>query len=117
MNHDDDRRAQGPDGPGGVAEAMNRVLAAERAALAEVDACRAESEKSLETARHEASAVLQRAERVAREIHARTERLATVRARRMVEAAHDAQASPDWEKLLADAVGRLAARMTGGPDA
>lgn len=117
MNHDDDRRAQGPDGPGGVAEAMNRVLAAERAALAEVDACRAESEKSLETARHEARAVLQRAERVAREIHARTERLATVRARRMVEAAHDAAASPDWEKLLADAVGRLAARMTGGSDA
>ena len=117
MNHDDDRRAKGPDGPGGVAEAMNRVLAAERTALAEVDACRAESEKSLETARHEARAVLQRAERVAREIHARTERLATIRARRMVEAAHDAAASPDWERLLAEAVGRLATRMTGGSDA
>jgi len=54
---------------------------------------------------------------VAREIHARTERLATVRARRMVEAAHDAEASPDRETLLADAVGRLASRMTGGSDA
>ena len=117
MNHDDDRRAKGPDGPGGVAEAMNRVLAAERAALVEVSACRSESEKSLEAARREARAVLERAERVAREIHARTERLATVRARRMVEAAHDAEPSADWEKLLAAAVGRLAARMTGESDA
>jgi regulator of protease activity HflC (stomatin/prohibitin superfamily) len=115
--HADDRRAKGPDGPGGVAEAMNRVLAAERAALAEVDACRADAGKALEAARHEARAILERAERVAREIHARTERLAATRARQMAESAQDKRGDREPGELLEAAVERLAARMTGGSDA
>lgn len=117
MIHHDDRRASGPDGPGEVAEAMNRVLDAEREALAEVEACRVESDKSLEAARHEARSILERAERVAREIHARTERLATARARRIAEAARDDEDDRSRQNLLESAVSRLAARMTGGPDA
>ena len=117
MIHADDRRAKGPDGPGGVAEAMNRVLTAERAALAEVDACRAEAGKALEAARHEARAILERAEHVAREIHARTERLAATRARQMAESAQDRADGRESEELLQAAVKRLASRMTGGSDA
>lgn len=117
MIRNDDKRASGPDGPGGVAEAMNRVLDAEREALAEVEACRVEAEKSLEAARHEARTILERAERIARDIHARTERLATTRARRMVEAAREEDNRGSRETLLESAVGRLAARMTGGSDA
>jgi regulator of protease activity HflC (stomatin/prohibitin superfamily) len=112
-----DSRASGPDGPGGVAEAMNRVLDAERTALAEVEACRVEAEKSLEAARHEARTILERAERLAREIHARTEKLATARARRMVEAARGEEDPASRGSRLESAVTRLAARMTGGPDA
>jgi F0F1-type ATP synthase membrane subunit b/b' len=96
---------------------MNRVLDAERASLAEVEACRIEADKSLEAARHEARVILERAERVAREIHARTEKLATARARRMVEAAREDEDPASRGNLLESAVSRLAARMTGGPDA
>jgi vacuolar-type H+-ATPase subunit H len=115
--HADDRRAKGPDGPGGVAEAMNRVLAAERAALAEIAACRAEASRSLAAARHEARVILERAERVAREIHARTERLAATRARQMAESARGEEGGRNPEQRLEAAVQRLAARMTGGSDA
>lgn len=117
MIQNDDRRASGPDGPGGVAEAMNRVLDAERVALAEVEACRVEADKSLEAARHEARTILERAERVAREIHARTEKLATKRARRMVEAAREQEDPAGHGARLESAVARLAARMTGARDA
>jgi regulator of protease activity HflC (stomatin/prohibitin superfamily) len=113
----DDRRASGPDGPDGVAEAMNRVLDAERAALAEIEACRVEADKSLEAARHEARTILERAERIARNIHARTERLAATRARHMVEAARDDADNSSRENPLESAVRRLAVRMTGGSDA
>ena len=65
---------------GGVAEAMNRVLAAERAALAEVEACRQEADRILEAARREAQGLLERSERVARDIHARTGHAAHVHA-------------------------------------
>jgi len=113
----DDRRASGPGGPSGVAEAMNRVLAAERKSLAEVEACRVEADRSLEAARHEARTILERAERVAREIHARTERLATARARRMIEGAREDEDPRSRQSTLESAVNRLAARMTGAPDA
>jgi regulator of protease activity HflC (stomatin/prohibitin superfamily) len=113
----DDRRAGGPEGPAGVAEAMNRVLDAERKALAEVEACRLDAEKALEAARHEARTILERAERVAREIHARTEKLATTRARRMVEQAREVGDPASRETRLESAVNRLAALMTGAADA
>ena len=102
---------------GGVAEAMNRVLAAERAALAEVEACRQEADRILEAARREAQGLLERSERVARDIHARTGQLAEARARQLCERwarEHEAAAQGD---AMAQALRRLAARMTGGGDA
>jgi vacuolar-type H+-ATPase subunit H len=114
MGERPDKREDRHPAGGGVAEAMNRVLAAERAALAEVEACRREADKTLESARREARALLERAERVARDIHARTGRLAETRARQLRERwarEHEAAAAGD---VLAEALRRLAARMTGG---
>jgi vacuolar-type H+-ATPase subunit H len=99
---------------GGVAEAMNRVLAAERAALAEVEACRRQAEKTLESARREAQAILERAERVARDIHARTGSLAETRARQLRERWAREHEATDPGGSLTQAIRRLAARMTGG---
>ena len=103
--------------PGDVATAMNRVLEAEREALAELEACRSEADRTLEAARREARAVLERAERIARDIHGRTERLAAARAKRLTEAAAQEDARPAAADPLAAALERLAARMTGAGDA
>jgi len=112
-----DRVAAGPATPGSVADAMNRVLAAERAAAAELDACRTEADRRLESARREARAILGHAEQLAREMHGRTERLARAHTRRLVEAAAARDPRQDRKDLLEQAVGRLAARMTGGDHA
>lgn len=102
-----------PTPAGSVADAMNRVLEAERAALAELQDCRLEADRTLEAARREARAILERAERIARDIHGRTERLAAARARRLVEEAkrHEGNRSP--ADALPAAVTRLAGKMTG----
>lgn len=102
---------------GGVAEAMNRVLMAEREALAELEACRAETEKTLEGARREARSLLERAERVAREVHGRTAQVAATRAQRIVEATRQGDRVAAPGDALAAAVHRLASRMTGGDHA
>jgi regulator of protease activity HflC (stomatin/prohibitin superfamily) len=109
----DDRQDRSANAPGGVAEAMNRVLAAERAALADLETCRQEADGVLEAGRREARSILDRAERLVHEIHARTEHLAAARARQLVEADQGERTEEDEEDLLAAAVGRLAARMTG----
>lgn len=96
-----------------VAEAMNRVLEAERQVLAELESCRAEADKTLEGARREARSLLERAERIARDIHGRTEKLANARARRLVEEAGRHRDDPPGAEALQAAVARLAARMTG----
>jgi regulator of protease activity HflC (stomatin/prohibitin superfamily) len=112
----DPRDASAP-AAGGVAAAMNRVLTAERDALAELEACRSEADRTLEAARREARTVLERAERIARDIHGRTERLAAARAKRLSEAAAQEDARPAAGDPLAAALERLAARMTGAGDA
>lgn len=117
MSDTPDKRAMRPSAPGGVAEAMNRVLAAEREALADVEVCRQEAERTLEAARREARTILDRAERVARDVHGRTERLAAARARRLVEAALERREDKSPGDTLAIAVERLAAAMTGAGDA
>ncbi|MFO0453222.1 MAG: hypothetical protein ACK52I_31945, partial [Pseudomonadota bacterium] len=58
--------------PADAAAAMNRVLATERATLAEVESERARCEARVAAARRAASARVDRAEAVARAIHART---------------------------------------------
>lgn len=105
------------DAPGSVAAAMNRVLTAEREALAELEACRTDAEKTLEAARREARSVLERAERVARDIHGRTERLAAARARQLIEETRRQPQKPGAADTLTAAVRRLAARMTGADHA
>ncbi|HXQ63714.1 MAG TPA: hypothetical protein VN787_02570 [Steroidobacteraceae bacterium] len=64
-----------------VAQAMNEVIAAERAAIAGVESCRADCAREVAAARLEARRLLDRAERIAQAIHARTERIAEERAR------------------------------------
>jgi len=108
-----DIRSVSPPPAGSVAEAMNRVLEAERAALAELQECRAEADRTLEAARREARVILERAERIARDIHGRTERLASARAQRLVEEARKHRDDRNPADALAVAVTRLAARMTG----
>lgn len=113
MSDSPDKRDDRAPASSGVAAAMNRVLTAEREALAELEACRSEADRTLEAARREARAILERAERIARDIHSRTERLASARARRLAEAAAQEDARPATDDPLATALERLAARMTG----
>jgi cell division septum initiation protein DivIVA len=102
---------------GGVAEAMTRVLTAEREAQEAVAAARREAERILEHSRGEARALLERAERTARQVHGRTERLAARRTELLVAAAEAQPACPDPGEVLDQALQRLAARLTGGGDA
>lgn len=102
---------------GGVAEAMTRVLTAEREAQEAVAAARVEAERILEHARREARSLLERAERTARQVHGRTEKVAAVRAAQLVAAAQSQPACPDPGEVLDQALLRLAARLTGGGDA
>jgi len=117
MGEKPDRREDRTPAAGSIAEAMNRVLAAERAALAEAEACRAEADKTLESARRDARAILERAERIARDIHARTGKLAEARARQLRERWAREHGVADQDDGLEAALNRLAARMTGGGDA
>lgn len=111
-----DRDGANP-GAGGVAEAMNRVLAAEREALSAVAEAHAQSGRTLEQARREAHRLLDRAERLARQIHGRTAALAARHEALLVAAAEAAPACPDPGEVLDEALARLAARLTGGGDA
>ncbi|MFO0336714.1 MAG: hypothetical protein ACK53C_17190 [Pseudomonadota bacterium] len=81
--------------PADAAAAMNRVLATERATLAELVSERARCDARVAAARRAASARVDRAEAVARAIHARTESVATARAARVAAAAaRSHQAAP-----------------------
>jgi regulator of protease activity HflC (stomatin/prohibitin superfamily) len=101
---------------GSVAEAMNRVLAAEREAQAAVEEARQQAERTLETARREARAILEHAERTARHIHGRTEKLSAIHEALLIEAAEAQPACPDPGEVLDEALLRLAARLTGSED-
>jgi regulator of protease activity HflC (stomatin/prohibitin superfamily) len=102
---------------GGVAEAMTRVLTAEREAQEAVAAARIEAERILEQARREAHELLERAERTARLVHGRTEKVSAFREAQLVAAAEAQPACPDPGSVLDEAVARLAARLTGSGDA
>ena len=100
-----------------VAQAMNRVLAAERDAQAAVKAARAEAEEIIAAARRQAREILDHRERLAQQVHGRTERVAAERAQRLFDdAVERAVASPaERESRLSEAVRRLAARLTREP--
>lgn len=100
-----------------VAEAMNKVLTAERDALAEIAECRTQAERILEAARREARLIDERAERLARDIHARTGPFAAAQGRRIAEQGLRRGHEHDGPQALAHAVERLVARMTGSGDA
>ena len=117
MSDSPDKRDERAPQSGGVAAAMDRVLTAEREALAALEACRSEADRTLEAARREARAILEHAERIARDIHGRTERLAITRGQHLAEKAAQEDARPAASDPLASALERLAARMTGGGDA
>jgi regulator of protease activity HflC (stomatin/prohibitin superfamily) len=93
-----------------VAQAMNALIAAERAAVAAVEACRADCAREIAAARLEARRILDRAERIAQAIHARTERIAEARARAIVAGEPDAPAPPE---AVDSAVERVAMWLVG----
>ena len=98
-----------------AAAAMEQVLRAEREAEAEQNRVRAEAAQSVERARDEARAIVNRAlERAARWQERHAQALAD-RVERMRARAAAAQGVDDIDLvLLAQAVERLAARLTGG---
>jgi vacuolar-type H+-ATPase subunit H len=96
-----------------VARAMNEVLAAERAAAAALEACRAEVARAVGDARLEARALVERAETVAQAIHARTEGVAAERAAALTAAAAGDAASA---RPLRAAVDEIAAWLVGDGD-
>ncbi|MCU0975748.1 MAG: hypothetical protein MUC71_05475 [Steroidobacteraceae bacterium] len=102
---------------GGVAEAMTRVLTAEREAQEAIAAARVEAQRILEQARREARTLLERAERTAGQVHGRTGKLAALREAQLVAAAEAQPACPDPGTVLDEAIARLAVRLTGGGDA
>jgi vacuolar-type H+-ATPase subunit H len=97
----------------GIAAAIERVLAAERAAVADVAECRAGCTARVADARLQARRRLERAERIAQAIHARTDAVATARAARAVS---DVRRRRDAEADIAELVARLAAELTGPGD-
>jgi hypothetical protein len=96
-----------------VARAMDAVLAAERAAAAAIDTCRADGARELSAARLAARARIERAEAVAQLIHGRTERVATARAAALAAAAVAAPVAP---RPLAAAVDEVAAWLVADDD-
>lgn len=97
----------------GIAAAIERVLAAERAAVVDVSECRAQCAARIADARVEARRRLERAERIAQAIHARTDRVAAARAS-VAASTMPKQAVVDAD--VADAVARLAAELTDDDD-
>jgi regulator of protease activity HflC (stomatin/prohibitin superfamily) len=97
-----------------VARAMNEVLAAERAAAAAIEACRADVAEQLAAARLAARACIERAEATAQAIHGRTETVAAARAAALTEAA---TTTPAVARPLAAVVDEVAAWLVGSDDA
>ena len=102
----------------GVDAAMERVLQAEQQARLAVEAAREEARRIGEQARGEARAVEERARlRLAHLRRAMAQRLqaelATVREQASALPAHEKPVEHEW-RALAEAVSRLAARLTTG---
>jgi regulator of protease activity HflC (stomatin/prohibitin superfamily) len=106
-------RAVEPADAGVVARAMNEVLAAERAAAAAVEDCRAQLAAALADARLEARQRVERAEALAQAIHGRAEAVANARAAALTAAA-SAAATP--ARPLPTLVDALAAWLVGAGD-
>jgi len=96
----------------GVADAMRRVLAAEREADEAIARCRQECQAELESARLEAHRIIERAEQLAQAIHGRTERIATQRAAQHRADLAEQPVTVNAE-VFAAAIARLAERLTG----
>ena len=96
-----------------VADAMERVLAAEREARAAIEVQRAACAARVEAARLQARAILAHAEALARSIHARTERVAQARAAALGQQV--AATPPDAADVEAALV-RVAAWLTDDGD-
>lgn len=98
-----------------VADAINRVLDAERATAAAIAAAQVSAEARLEAARDRRRQILERArERVVR-LHERAQAQLETRLAEMDRgAAMLPPGDPDLAHLSAEAVARLACRLTGG---
>lgn len=99
--------------PAGIAAEIERVLAAERDAEADVQRCRARCAARVDEARIETRQRVERAEAVAQAIHARTEHIAERRAAALLLAA--APRTPGAAELDA-IVAHVAELLTDGGD-
>lgn len=101
-----------------VAAAMNKVLAAERAAQQAVESARAEAAAIVADARRRAREQLEQSERLARLVHGRTEKVAQARAEKlMLEAACPLPDDPEAAAArVRRAIERLAMRLTESRD-
>lgn len=98
-----------------VAEAINRVLAAEREAAGAIEAARLEAETLIEAARAERRRLLERARQRAARIHA----AAQARLERSLARLDRGTTAPEMDvatlqELTQQAVARLARRLTAG---
>ena len=100
-----------------VAEAINRVLSAEREAAGAIEAARLEAEQLIEAARAERRRLLERARQRSARIHAAAQsRLERSLAHLERSAAAPTAGLATLHELAAHAVARLARRLTAGGD-
>jgi vacuolar-type H+-ATPase subunit H len=99
-----------------AAAAIDEVLVAETAAREAMQACRKEAEDILEAAREDARRIGRLANGRVSKLHARCSELVTARVNAIRAAAHDDAVRTELNdadrELLAQAVDRLAARLT-----
>lgn len=102
-------------------EAMNSALEAERRALAAVEESEREAGKLVEGARQRARSIAERTDRRIRDLHVRCVRATAERVDAMIEEASretdEAAQEESAAQALEGAVARLAARLTGEPEA
>ena len=99
-----------------AAAAIDDVLVAETAARQAIEACRKEAEANVEAAREDARRIARLANARVSKLHARCDELVATRTREIRAAAREEAVRTELNdadrELLAEAVKRLAARLT-----
>ncbi|MDH4031460.1 MAG: hypothetical protein OEU49_11475 [Chromatiales bacterium] len=107
-----------PARPMSVREAMDRVLAAEREAQAQIESCRTDAERIQSDARDRARRIKETTQRRISDVHAASHRQTAARIREMRREAARLRAAIDYEPAQSTAVRKaaqnLARRLTSG---
>lgn len=97
--------------PTSVREAMDRVLASEREAQAQLETCRAEADQILARARDSVRRIQETTQRRISRIHAAANRATAARIRDMRRETSRKSAAIDYEPTQSEAVARAASRL------